>query len=76
MNNYKVIACGVTAENRPNVVLEDKNDNKLSLWYHTTFYKVNDALGYLKDLYQEGISQHDIDDGYWLTLQQLQQQGY
>lgn len=75
MKNYKVIACGISGKYRPNVILEDENGDKLTKWYHTTFYKVNDALEYLKDLYQEGISQNDINHGYWLTLKELQKQG-
>ena len=75
MNKNKVIACGITADNRPNVVLEDENTNNFSMWYHSTFYRVDDALDYLKELYRDGITQDDIDNGLWLTLQELQQQG-
>jgi hypothetical protein len=75
MNKYRVVACGVTAENRPNVILEDENINRYTLWYSETFYRINDTLNYLKVLYKEGISQEAIDDGYWLTLKQLQNQG-
>jgi len=72
MANKKVIACGITAENRPNVVLEDEESNR-TYWYHSTFYRVDGALDFLKDLYRNGISQEDIDDCLWLTLQELQE---
>jgi hypothetical protein len=71
MENIKVIACGVTADYRISVTLKDDQDIPYTLWYHTTFYKVEDALEYLKVLYKEGISQKYIEDGLWLTLQEL-----
>lgn len=74
MENIKITACGVTANNRISITLKYENNLPYSLWHHTTFYKPEAALEYLKDLYQDGISQEDIDDGIWLTLQQLQEQ--
>lgn len=74
MKDYKVISCGVAGDNRPNVVLEDVDGNKIPKWYHSTFYRVDDALDFLKDLYRDGISKNDIDDGLWLSIQQLQEQ--
>lgn len=72
---YKVTACGLTKDNRPHVVIEDEYREFLSRWYHSRFYRVDDALDYLKDLYREGISQNDLKQGWWLTLQQLQELG-
>ena len=41
-------ACGLTADNRPNIsfipIPEFNNGMPFSLWYHTTFYKKDDAL--------------------------------
>lgn len=73
MKKAKVVACGVTADNRPNVILENENLDKNPYWYHTTFYKVDAALDFLKELYSDGIAQSDIDEGLWLTLQELQE---
>jgi len=74
MANKKVIACGLTADNRPNVILQDEELNKTSYWYHLTFHRVDDALEFLKDLYCNGVSQNDIDSCLWLTLQELQEE--
>ncbi|SMP86002.1 hypothetical protein SAMN06313486_10174 [Epsilonproteobacteria bacterium SCGC AD-308-P11] len=74
MAKNDVTACGITADNRPNVVIEDDEANKVSYWYHSTFYRVNDALDFLKDLYRDGISQDDLDSSLWLTLQELQEE--
>lgn len=74
MSHLTVTACGLTANNRINVTLNSEDNIPCTLWHHTTFYKPEAALGYLKDLYRDGISQEDIDDGIWLTLSQLQEQ--
>jgi hypothetical protein len=66
---YEIKACGLTSDYRPNIVIDSG-----SLWYHTTFYKHGPALEFLGTLYESGVLQSDIDDGLWLTLQELQQQ--
>jgi len=66
---YLVKACGLTGDYRPNIVIDSG-----SLWYHTTFHKPGPALEFLGTLYESGVLQSDIDDGLWLTLQELQQQ--
>jgi len=76
MNAYKVNACGLTKNNRPNVVLEDLETGEIKpVWYHTTFYKVDVALDFIKETYQTGATQDDLDDGLWITLQELQKMG-
>ena len=70
--NLKIKGCGVTANYRPNVVVEIDGKNK-PLWYHTNFYKADAALEYLKDLYRDGIEYSDIEEGLWLSLQELQE---
>ena len=70
--NLQIKSCGLTADYRPNVVIEINDQNK-PLWYHTTFYKADAALEYLKDLYQDGIEESDINEGLWLSLQELQE---
>lgn len=74
MANIAVTACGLTANNRISVTLKNEYNVPYTLWHDTTFYKPEDALEYLKDLYRDGISQEDINDGIWLTLSQLQEQ--
>lgn len=68
-------SCGVTANFVPNVVLIDKNDTPYSLWYHTSFYKIDDALEYLKDVFRDGILEDDIGldskGALWLTFEEM-----
>ena len=67
----KLTACGVTTDLRPNVVVADFEQGLThSLWYHTTFIKVDDALEYLKELYRDGINPDDIGV-FWLSLEKL-----
>ena len=70
---FTVKSSGLTQDYRPNVVVQ-RDGESIPLWYHTTFYKPGPALEYLATLYEDGISQSDIDNGLWLTLQELQQQ--
>jgi len=74
MDNLRITACGLTANNRISITLKDEDGLPYTLWHNTTFYKPEAALEYLKNLYQDGISQEDIDYGTWLTLSQLQEQ--
>lgn len=74
MNNLRITACGLTADNRISITLKDEEKLPYTLWHNTTFYKPEAALEYLKDLYRDGVRQEDIDDGIWLTLSQLQEQ--
>jgi RecJ-like exonuclease len=72
-NMLRVTACGVTADLRPNVVVADFEQGlTYSLWYHTTFNKVDDALEHLKDLYRDGINPDDIGI-FWLNFDELRE---
>jgi len=72
------IACGVTADNTPNVVIENPRTNQLmSLWHYTSFYEKEAALEYLKDVFRDGIQEDDIglesDNALWLTMDELKE---
>lgn len=82
LDNQEIIyptACGVTADNRPNVcfpvISGFNNDMPFSLWYHTTFFKKEDALDFLKDVFKDGINMEDIGldskGGLWLWWDEL-----
>lgn len=69
----KLTACGVTADLRPNVVVADFEQGlTYSLWYHTSFNKVEEALEYLKDLYRDGIDPDDVSE-FWLSFDELRE---
>lgn len=48
-----------------------------SLWYHTTFYKKDDALDFLKEVFKDGVSLEDvgIDSKFalWLRMDELRE---
>ena len=74
-------ACGLTADNRPNIsfipIPEFNNGMPFSLWYYTTFYKKDDALDFLKEVFKDGVSLEDvgIDSKFalWLRMDELRE---
>ncbi len=72
MENLKIVSSGLTKSLRPNIIVSDLEKGiEYHLWYHSTFFRVNDALEYLKDIYKEGIEFKDIGV-FWLRLEDIE----
>lgn len=63
------IACGLTSDVRPLLVFRNPHTNKeFTKWYHTTFFKRDDALKFLKDTFKDGVLIEDLDE-LWTYIQ-------
>lgn len=76
IENIYPTACGVNFENRPTLTFTNqKNNMPFTLWYHTTFLKIDDALEYIRDMFKNGILAEDIGidskGALWLSMDEL-----
>lgn len=68
-------ACGITADNTPNIVIENPRTNMpMTLWYYTSFNKKENALEFLKGTFKKGIKDNEIgldsDEALWLGYEE------
>lgn len=69
-------ACGVNFENRPTLTFTNsKNNLPFTLWYHTTFLKIDASLEFIRELFKNGILVEDIGitskGALWLSMDEL-----